>query len=1006
MPEIDNTKKNALRNYYSAAGVPQAKIDNLIGQLKNHNHSDFSDFINMSGDANTVFNAAERRVSDRNNKIISVVKNTDITEKFREAIVEVIKQKLVPHIKDFSTASADPSRYADTSVPCALKAFTIEYAAKALHALSSTEGVSDLSLSNNRFQTNNYLAKTLCNVLREDYSGFMAMQDADIIDLVLGRNLSEKERIEHIWGILNGHVIYNIKSLPEVLNVTGQSKILGHEIENMVNGLPKNIAALISYKDITYHANPSIAKRGSLPTEEHYLGGADLTLMNHDEYLTEEDFKQQKKKLSQNTNAFVELRYLERLVQEGDYQSLSTLSAATQTVLDFVLKHPELARKDITATSSVWGNFFTPDEMTHLAELQTNNPSFDQENLYYYYAFLKTYIGSRQLDFNDKKYQNINKLFEMIKSADNITALENQYMEWFKGIDPYSFSKEELKELEGIFPKQFFSALSYTDKHVYKLCKTRNIPFEFYYKSNYESLQKIYELCGPDFQNQSIPAELLFHSPETIEKYYSTISRLGLSLADAPSYYFRFTPQEIAQAHLERHTPSFSPEEISMLEISEEDLTPDKYISQDELTKMRINNKARQAMDDEGINAHMPQDELNWAIQGIHQTEAYKATQEKLKLVTRNANIIRLRALLANGSKTKTELLQEGYTSDEIALTVMIQRLEQTTKLTTEQLLGWSDVKIREIYATAYPRAKKQYINGHTLENAGRKPLSENRLHGARATNTYLDIKEMMDRVESIKPGMKYLNPSEAVQSYLNCRVVIPDIEPGEYLLYKTSDEVNQIVSKAQDDFLPEMLYMDKEVLNYLTPQFIKKHIERMRRGQGNLATAGSILDYDTTTIINENLLDFVAEKKESEQAKREYQEALAVSDRQHKIVTTGLYGQLLSMQTQLHQAEQKLQDYEHRLTERASDEKNIMSPDTNLETAATQNQQKIISIDPVLLAKIAELKNISITGINQEFINNYYTGQKQDLADAKAEMDAMFIMPPVAAAKSASLSK
>lgn len=911
MAELDNATKTAIRSHYVAAGFPQSQVDNLIGQMKFHNHADFSDFINLTGPAVTTFNNATNMVAQRNNKILDVIKNTDVVEQFREAIVEVIKEKLVPHIRNFAEASSEPSRYSDQALPCALKAFTIEYATKAIHALSSTTGTSDLTINNNRFQTNNYLATCLCNALRGDFSNFAAKTDAEVVDLILGTNLPPKERIEHLWSILNNHVIYNIKSLQEVLNVTHQPKILGHEIDNMVNGLPQNISALIKYKGMTYLANDKISAVGQVPNEDDFIDGVDLILMDK-AFLTATEFEQQQRKLSENTNAFVELRYIERLVKEGDYQSLSALSAATQTILDFVLKHKELAIKNVNANSSVWSTIFTSEEMTKLSELETNNPTFNKDNLYFYYAFLKTYIDTRKIDFNDNKYKNINKLFEIIKSTGNITAINNEFLRWYSTIDPYSLSREELRELEGVFPKYFFQSLSYEDKHMYQLCKQHNIPFEYHYKINPKSFEKILELCGNEsFQTKAIPVELLKKAPSEITELHQYLITQGLNLSSVPSYLFKhsvttlvkhnefFQNYGIGLMRIPAYYFDYSIEELQKA-INKADGITGIYASEEFLASVRREEKVSKNLQQINFFENMYNQQMNQIlIEGALEMQKQIDLEEQAKAQLKQQHIMEIYQRIPNALRRRksltAQLIQEGYTNEEIGYAFIIKDVESKCKIPASVLATYSfeELKRMNLSSKKFP----QNIHGVPIIQSGPQPLINNKLAQTRRKNTAKDIQRIMNSISEIMPGMKSINESEVMANYVQCRTFLPNVEPGEYLLYKTPIEVNGIASKFEESLMPEMLYLDMDILLELEQEIIIGQIYRVRQLRhvnNSKIPVDEILDYQNACFVNELLRQKLEDKK-----------ATARKAHQEELEKEALRAQIAQLEAQLVLAEQ-----------------------------------------------------------------------------------------------------
>ena len=81
---------------------------------------------------------------------------------------------------------------------------------------------------------------------------------------------------------------------------------------------------------------------------------------------------------------------------------------------------------------------------------------------------MKTYIDTKKIDMNDRKYKNINKFFNMVKSSNNITSLGDQFCSWYSSIDLTQLTPEEIEELRLIDPKFIYNSLSYTDKLIYQ----------------------------------------------------------------------------------------------------------------------------------------------------------------------------------------------------------------------------------------------------------------------------------------------------------------------------------------------------------------------------------------------------------------------------------------------------------------------------------------------------------------------------------------------------------
>lgn len=73
----------------------------------------------------------------------------------------------------------------------------------------------------------------------------------------------------------------------------------------------------------------------------------------------------------------------------------------------------------------------------------------------------------------------------------------------------------------------------------------------------------------------------------------------------------------------------------------------------------------------------------------------------------------------------------------------------------------------------------------------------------------------MMDKGIEVRPKMLFLHPKQIAESYNVVKDEIPDLEIGDYLLYKTPKEPQEIMDLCDDQeiaFKPEFLYFDMEL--------------------------------------------------------------------------------------------------------------------------------------------------------------------------------------------------
>lgn len=172
---------------------------------------------------------------------------------------------------------------------------------------------------------------------------------------------------------------------------------------------------------------------------------------------------------------------LDNLIKDSSYES----------ILDSVISYPnnslllDLDKKEFFNLI----RYFSFDEIKWMVEEIDKSPrstsveekKSELKQLIYYCSFFKTYEEDN-IKFDSPKYERINKLFNMIKTTNDVSLLGRQFEEWFKSIDINSLSEEEFEVLSNVDYQYIYNQLDYASQVIYQKCKKYGVKFHMGYK--------------------------------------------------------------------------------------------------------------------------------------------------------------------------------------------------------------------------------------------------------------------------------------------------------------------------------------------------------------------------------------------------------------------------------------------------------------------------------------------------------------------------------------------
>ena len=770
-----------LEALYASSSVPRDELQEILDKVEE---------FRMTGMFNRVMHATQE---ERDNYLQSQVRaNIQRQEQRRQQLEERqikkgkskiddhIKKEMLDHIEAIRRASnIEITSEKDYETACLLKAFAIEYMLKIINIMSNTSPEKE-----KQFAQGNADASQLIGELMKQTRDQLATNNP-------GRRFT------------------------------------GHEINDLLNTLlPDQIKTLIKYKAITNYVDPTVRDNGEFVSMATQTSSMENFIADY--FLLIKDFTQDGTPLTQskmgeasakhnqnyleNNKAFEVYRYRDKQAGLCDYNMLNSLMASTQMVLTFLLENRDLAR-DIQANEAIpyeaVSTTLTREEYENLLQLSSRE-AYDTNGLIYYHSFLKQYLQDRTPRLTDERYARINSLFTEIKNSGDISLTGETFAEWFKNIKMDSLTPEELKELKVIAPEFIYNSLSYSDKLIFKKCQERGIEFEYYYKMEPEKFDKIVSVYGHHFQGTSIDIKLLKKSLEEIPPLLDALKSVHTTPAMVPSYYYDYSPETIKLAHF--YKPKYTPEELNELGITDVPIC----VSKDELTSAHVQLMAENLMSEEDLDMNS-QDTytINETIQRIYSSlyGLYEIT--KRKDADTMAKFLELEAGIKSGTITEENCLANGYNAKDFHKAKMMQILAEKYK--TETIEPFIDMSAKELNNKAHsitwylPSISSFLLERHT----SLRPSHTNEFPFLVLKNCP-QVEKMMDKGIEVRPEMKFLRAQEVSTSYTYIQTENPEVEIGDYLLYKTPDDVKEIIQICHQmnvEFQPEFLYYDMDII-------------------------------------------------------------------------------------------------------------------------------------------------------------------------------------------------
>ena len=363
--------------------LQESTVDNLINKIKKYKLTGWNSCrlfldVNSSMDIHTL----EVRYNNALNIVTSYEQEKDTALNaaytyLKPYIRSMIMEKYIPHIQDVITAS-EAGMQNNYEISSALKALATELSLKNIHVLTDNTIVIGT------------LEKKIIELIRDRTQSGNETQKLSIIQSMnlnneflntifsITVNQSEEEKKANIWKIMT-NVLYEVKSIDEIKlevqnnpNLGHREKPIGHEINEILEALEPIFKELIYYKMITNIPKAKeLSKRISYLTSNDYLTEIDLLLMTLG-FDSKKQVDEQRAILSNNTEAFIDFRYLEKLSNENVNRLLSSLSVAAYMILDYTLKNESLAHKNMDVSNyNPLQNIFSPEEYESLNELIT-----------------------------------------------------------------------------------------------------------------------------------------------------------------------------------------------------------------------------------------------------------------------------------------------------------------------------------------------------------------------------------------------------------------------------------------------------------------------------------------------------------------------------------------------------------------------------------------------------------------------------------------------------------
>lgn len=747
-----------IKQLYISSSIPENIIDACLTLASQYN---------MLGIFNSV--AKMQTLEERENFFNMVVapRVSAETKKRKEAekkkyqtgmnnLISYIKTEIINHIENIIADSNGPIKSEKSyESKCMLKAFAIEYTLKIINILSQLPEEEIKKYTN-------------ISIVEHEFSNLMKQVREQLVQIAKNNDPTVRTRT-------------------------------GHEINELLNNvLQSHIANLIKYRSIANYGSDRIISEGYIPTisdKSQTAFAADYFLMIKDftspeQTTTMREIASQHNEIyQQNNKAFEQYRYKDKQANLMDYQELNARMAASHMILEFLLNNVELFRQLDTnqIEYDYIKNLLTQEEYDKLVEIAKNN-SYDINQMILYHAFLKQYLKERTPKLNDKRYERINKLFEEIKQAGDISYTSSRFIEWYSKIDITTLTPEEIKELNIIDPNFIYKSLSYKDKLIYKKCQKYGIVFEYYYKISPQVFEKIIQICGDELEGRSINIGLFSNTLEETISFFALIKDMGLSIDEIPDYYYRCRVDELINAYNEfirTNGPTrIIPQEFILNYASKATQQEFKNKEFDILNKKeRDNDELMRTFSNSDANIFtrllylINQKYNNYDDYANHDYKKYASSinNEEIELLAKILGISLEEILKIS---VRYHLMQELLKEQEFQdLAIDFQRKRDMGLLDDRVILDDETTVIKqEIVAT----------------------------------------QNVMDKQIEVGIDMLFLTSEEILLSYKMCQSQIPELKIGDYLFYKTPLEVREIINLCNQNNIPfttDLLYFDYELL-------------------------------------------------------------------------------------------------------------------------------------------------------------------------------------------------
>jgi len=377
---------------------------------------------------------------------------------------------------------------------------------------------------------NLYLLLNIDKVIEQKFSSIIGVSDVSKVI---------PDDMDNVWMGIKAQDMTAINAVKELYpDKEFSGKVSGHHLYAILtNFLEDNekVKTFIKYKMMLLYSDDS--QKVSVPTEDEFVTAKDIMLMFRDfrvKNKEENDITELNAQMVVHSNDFDGERYVaehlsdddvrfnlsfaiaayEALYHElknySDYTSsnvpskysgisnvysddLDTLikDSSKESVLDSVISYPnnslllDLDKKDFYTLI----RYFSFDEVKWMVEEIDKSPrsttveekKSELKQLIYYCSFFKTYEEDN-IKFDSPKYERINKLFNMIKTTNDVSLLGRQFEEWFKSIDINSLSEEEFEVLSNVDYQYIYNQLDYASQVIYQKCKKYGVKFHMGYK--------------------------------------------------------------------------------------------------------------------------------------------------------------------------------------------------------------------------------------------------------------------------------------------------------------------------------------------------------------------------------------------------------------------------------------------------------------------------------------------------------------------------------------------